>query len=275
MKPIWVNTFLLRLTIFCCFLFVLPRCTHLNTPAPIIDHQACSPRQILLDIEEGKDIPAGLKGIARVKVESPDKKFSVKEIVIAKRPRCLRLETLSPLGRPEFYAVTDGIDLFLFSPSENKFYRGATSPENVSLFIPLNLSLEEMVSVILGKVPLIDYDDRQVKCEEGGGFWIVSLSAKDGRSTQVLKISMQNKRVVETETYGEGGNVIFSGEFGNYQKIGGTLVPGEIIVSMPLDKTRVTVRYKNIELFSEIDPDEFRLTPPQGVEVLPLNVHAP
>jgi outer membrane lipoprotein-sorting protein len=260
----------LRLTIFYCFLFILPRCTHLNTPAPISDHQACSPQQILLEIEAGKDVPAGLKGIARIKVESPDKKFSVKEIVIAKRPRCLRLETLSPLGRPEFYAVTDGSDLFLFSPSENKFYRGTASPEHVSLFIPLALSLEEMVSILMGKVPLIDYDAEQVECEDGGGFWIVSLAAKDGRSKQVLKISMQNKKVVETETYGQGGVLIFSGEFGNYQKIGETLVPGEIIVSMPRDKTRVTVRYKNIELFSEIDPDEFRLTPPQGVEVVPL-----
>ena len=127
------------------------------------------------------DTPASLKGIARIKVEAPDEKFSLKELVIIKRPGCLRLETLSPLGHPAFFAVTDGKELFLFYPSENKFYHGMASPENISVFIPLNLRLEEIVSILLGKVSLIDYDTDQVECQVEGGFYLLRLSRDDGR----------------------------------------------------------------------------------------------
>ena len=215
------------------------------------------------------DTPAGLKGIARIKVESPDEKFSVKELVIAKRPGFLRLETLNPLGHPAFFAVTDGKELFLFYPSENKFYHGMASPENISVFIPLNLRLEEIVSILLGKVSLIDYDTDQVECQVEGGFYLLRLSRDDGRFKQVLKVSISNQKVVESKTYEEEA-LILDVRFGHYESIEGELFPKDISISMPHDKTKVNVRYKKIEFSSEINSAEFRLIPPQGVEVIIL-----
>jgi outer membrane lipoprotein-sorting protein len=215
------------------------------------------------------DTPAGLKGIARFKVESPDEKFSVKELVIAKQPGCLRLETLNPLGQLGFFAVTDGKELFLFSPSENKFYHGMASPENMSVFIPLNLRLEEIVSILLGNIPLIDYDTDQAECQAEGDFYVLRLFTKDGRLKQVLKISLSSQKVVESETYEEEA-LILAVKYGHYESMEGELVPKDISISMPHDKTKVNVRYKKIEFFSEINSAEFRLIPPQGVEVISL-----
>ena len=264
MKP-----FLIQVSFFCCFLFTLPYCTHLKKPAPISVYRACSPQQILSVIRE-EGIPSGLKGIARIKVESPDEKFSMKELVIAKRPDCLRLETLSPLGHPEFFAVTDGKELFLFSPSENKFYHGMASPENISVFIPLNLRLEEIVSILLGKVSLIDYDTDQAECQVEGDFYVLRLFTKDGRLKQVLKISLSGQKVVESKTYEREEGLILAVKYGHYESMEGELFPKDISISMPHDKTKVNVRYKKIEFFSEINSTEFRLIPPQGVEVIIL-----
>ena len=217
-----------------------------------------------------ESIPTGLKGIAKIKVESPDEKFSVKELVIAKRPKCLRLETLGPLGHPEFFAVTDGEKLFLFSPSENKFYQGIASPSNISSFIRLSLGLEETVSIMLGNVPLIDYDAEQAECQVDGNFCVLRLSTKDGRLKQVLKFDLYGQKVVESETYGEGEELTLSVKYRHHEKIGEILFPRDIRVAMPRDSTSVKVRYKKIEFLSEVNPAKFRLTPPQGVEVLPL-----
>lgn len=203
-------------------------------------------------------------------MELPDEKFSVKEIVIAKRPRCLRLETLNPLGHQVFFIVTDGKELSLFSPPENKFYRGIASSKNISLFFHINLSLEKMVSIMLGKVPLIDYDAEQVDCRAKGDFCVLSLSTKDGSFRQVLKVNLHSQKVTESKTYRQGEGLILSTKYGDYEKMGKILFPKEITISMPRDKTKVKVSYKKIELLSEIDPDIFRLTPPEGVKVLPL-----
>jgi outer membrane lipoprotein-sorting protein len=218
---------------------------------------------------EGNDTPAGLKGIAKIKVESPDEKFSVKELVIAKRPGCLRLETLNPLGHPAFFAVTDGKEIFLFSPSENKFYHGMASPENISVFIPLNLRLEEIVSILLGKVSLIDYDADQAECQVEGDFYVLRLTSEDGRFKQMLNVSISKQKVVESKTYEEEA-LILAVKYGHYESMEGELFPKDISISMPHDKTKVNVRYKKIEFFSEINSAEFRLIPPQGVEIISL-----
>lgn len=259
---------LVRFAILGSFLFTLPDCTHLKRPATIPVEPICFPHQILSMIKDN-DTPQGLKGIAKMKVESPDEKFSVKELVIAKRPGCLRLETLNPLGHPEFFAVTDGKELTLFSPSDNKFYRGLASPEHLSLFIPLNLKLEEMVSIMLGNIPLIDYDAQRIDGQGVGDGCLLKLSSEDGRFKQALKVSLSNNKVVESKTY-EDETLILSIRYGRYDEIGETLFPKDIAVSMPRDKTKVRIQFKEMEFLSTINPAEFRLTPPPGVDIIPL-----
>ena len=222
------------------------------------------------EFTEKERIITGLKGIAKIKVESPKEKFSVKEIVITKRPQCLRLETLNPLGQPLFFIVTDGKELSLFSPSENKFYQGIASRKNVSLFFHVNLGLEETVSILLGKVPLIDYDAEQAECRMRGKFCVLKLSTRDKKLTQILKVNLSDQKVVESETYKQEEGLVLTTEYRSYERKRGIPFPREIIVTLPRDETRVKIHYKEIELLSEIDSDQFRLLPPQGVEVLPL-----
>ena len=87
---------------------------------------------------------------------------------------------------------------------------------------------------------------------------------------QLLKISLENLTVVESETYEQGGALISSVQFTDYAMIGDVLFPKRISIFMPHDETRVMIRYKKLEILPEISSDEFRLTPPQGVEVVPL-----
>jgi outer membrane lipoprotein-sorting protein len=215
-------------------------------------------------------IPRALKGIAKVKVKSPEESFSVKEFISAQSPNLLRLETLNPLGHPVFYAVTDGKEIFIFIPSENKFYRGSASPETLSLFIPLRLSIDELVPIFLGRMPLIDYDDGKVSCEEGDGFYSLQLLTEDRSEKQLLKVSADNLTVMESKTYKQGGELIISVQFGDYEMIGDVLFPKRISVFIPHDETRVVISYKKLEILPEISPDAFRLTAPQGIEVVPL-----
>ena len=208
--PICIKPFIVKVLIFCCVLCIFPQCTHLKTPLPLSTSHVCTPKQILRKYTQEEGIPPGLKGIAKIKVESPDEKFSVKEIVIAQRPQYLRLETLNPLGQPLFFIVTDGEELSLFSPPENKFYHGVASRENVSLFFHINLSLEEMLSIIFGVVPLIEYDAEQTECWMKGDVCLLKLSTKEKKFTQILKIDFSDRAVVESETHEQGEGVILT-----------------------------------------------------------------
>ena len=158
-----------------------------------------------------------LKAIAKIKVESPDETFSVKELIIAQKPNRLRLETLSPLGQPGFYAATDGQELFLFAPSENTFYHGSATPRNLGLSIRLHLRVEEMVAVILGRVPLIDYDADHLGCTVKEDGYVMQLRGRDENTTQVLTFSGDYLRVVASETYVNDGNWPASINYADYE----------------------------------------------------------
>ena len=258
-----------RALVYCLLIFLLPSCTHLAKPNSPRVYPPCSPRDILPAITD-TGTPVALKGIAKVKVKSPDESFSVKELISVQTPYSLRLETLTPLGHPVFYAVTDGKDVFMFIPSEKKFYRGSVSPETVSLLIPLSLSIDELVSIFLGRMPLIDYDDGQVSCEEGDGFYSLQFFSDDGSEKQLVKVSADNLTVVESATYEQGGSLISSVHFGDHEMIGEVFFPKRISVFIPHDETRVEISYKKLEILPEISPDVFRLTAPEGIEVVAL-----
>ena len=258
-----------RAVAYCLLLFLLPCCTHLTKPTPQPVYAPCSSQDILPAITDAA-IPGALKGIAKIKVKSPDESFSVKEFISAQSPHSLRLETLNPLGQPVFYAVTDGEKVFIYIPSEKKVYRGSASPETLSFFIPLSLSMDELVSIVLGRMPLIDYDDGQVSCEEGDGFYHVQLFTEDRSEKQLVKVSVENLAIVESATYEQGGSLISSMRFGDHEMIGDVLFPKRISVFIPDDETRVVISYKKLEILPDISSDEFRLTAPKGVEVVPL-----
>ena len=213
--------------------------------------------------------PPVLKAIAKIKVESPDENFSVKELIIAKKPNRLRLETLSPLGQPGFYAATDGQELFLFAPSENTYYHGNATPRNLGLIIPLHLGVKEMVSVIMGCVPLIDYNEDHLGCTGNEDGYLMRLEGVDESTTQVLTLSRDGLRVVASEIYDSEG-LTCSVTYRDYEIVEGVSFPGEITVFLPADRTTVRINYKKVEFLPEIDSSLFRLRAPQGAAIVPL-----
>jgi outer membrane lipoprotein-sorting protein len=85
----------------------------------------------------------------------------------------------------------------------------------------------------------------------------------------MLEVSISKQKVVESKTYEEEA-LILAVKYGRYESMEGEFFPKDISISMPHDKTKVNVRYKKIVFFSEINSAEFRLIPPQGVEVISL-----
>ena len=99
------------------------------SPAP-------SPEELIARVRARSQALQGLKGLAHLRVSAPGKNFTTQEVVFARRPGLLRLETLGPLGTPLFYFVTTGQDLSLYHPGENRFYQGPARARNFSLFCP-------------------------------------------------------------------------------------------------------------------------------------------
>jgi len=254
--------------VYVLLLISVSGCTHLTPPVPFPDSRQCPADHVLLDALRAPTPPV-VKGMAKVKVESPGETFSVKELIIAQEPNRMRLETLSPLGQPGFYAATDGQELFLFAPSENTFYHGSATPRNLGLSIRLHMRVEEMVAVIRGRVPLIDYDADHLGCTVKEDGYVMQLRGRDENTTQVLTFSGDYLRVVASETH-ESGELTCAISYGDYEMDGNITFPRTITVSLPLEQTTVRISYKKVEFLPEVDPSLFRLSAPPGAKIVHL-----
>ena len=140
----------------------------------------------------------------------------------------------------------------------------------MSSFLPISLSLDKVVPLILGGVPLIDYDTEHVGCQVLDDYYSLQLWAENENTRQVLTVRLEDLTVVASEIYHNREELYFSATFEDYDMTGEVLFPMKITIFMPRDNTTVTIKYKRLEFLTAIDPAEFRLTAPEGAEVVHL-----
>jgi hypothetical protein len=229
---------------------------------------APAPEELLLRFRARAQAVQGLKGLAHVRVSAPGKNFFTPEVIFARRPGFLRLEILSPLGTPLFYFTTDGEDLFLYHPGENRYSRGPARANRFPEVLPAGLEPQEVVSFLLGGFPLLPYEDFSVRFNREDGLWRLELGDPLGAGPQVLKVDPQTREVFSAEYLRDG--VARRLSFEDYRTVAGVSFPHRIHFQSPAAKTRLTVEYDEIALNPDWEEQDFRLPIPRGARVVPL-----
>lgn len=228
-----------------------------------------SPEYLLEQTRERLQNLEGLKGLAYLTVSSGAKSFGIQEVLLARRPAWLRAESLGPLGTPQFYLVTDGQELILFNPGENRYSRGPATPEHLSRVLPLPLLRpEEIVSLLLGTPPLIDYDTASIRRLEEEGLWTLELSSAPRQERQILWVDPISWSILRAEIYRPAlsQRVIFE-DFRHRQDF---FFPQKIQVQSFRPEGRFTVEYREVELNPPWGAQDFQLPAPPGITVFPL-----
>lgn len=208
----------------------------------------------------------GLKGLAQVQIISPGSSFSTEHILFLRRPAWLRSESLSPLGTPQFYLVTDGEELRIYNPGENKYYFGAAKSPHLTNLLPGPRNLAEMVSFFLGSPPLIDYETALIHKSRKDSMWILELQNNHLRKRQLLWVDPIHFHVQQAELYEE--DLIYNLIFSEFQQINQEFFPQKIQYTSPNYKVRVA--YKEISLNPSWEKDDFFLPVPHGAQIFYL-----
>jgi outer membrane lipoprotein-sorting protein len=210
----------------------------------------------------------GCKGLAQVKVAAKGKSFQGQEVFFARRPGWLRAETLGPLGNPQFYLVTDGHELSLYHPGENRYYRGQATANHLSLVFPIAMDPKEIVSLLLGEPLLIDYEAASSLRNEEKGLWILELVSSPRKERQILWIHPTSWHILRVEFYRPTLSQILI--FEDFRRIQGFPFPQKIQFTAFEPAVRLAVEYLEVELNPTWTPQDFQLPIPRGATVMPL-----
>ena len=255
------------------WLFLLPVLTaffHLAACAtlPTLPGETPPPELLLHQVKARLQTIQGLKGLAQVKVSSPKKNFSVQQVLFARQPAFLRSESLSPLGTPQFYLATDGRELTLYHPGENRYYHGQATARHLTSTMPFPLEPGEIVALLLGGLPLIDYEKASVRREPREGLWVLDLSSPSRGEQQSFWIHPQSFHILRVDFRRPGLSCRLA--LLDFHQIQGILFPRRIEFTAMDPQAQLILEYQEVELNPGWEAQDFHLPVPRGATVIPL-----
>lgn len=206
-----------------------------------------------------------LQGVAKIRVKTPERTVNGTQVLLAEAPDRLRAETLSPFGTPLLVMTANETELAVLIPGDSRFYRGESTPGNLSRFTRLPLRLAELVSILLFQPPLIAYDTAEVAPSLEGG-WIVNLESGQRRQ----ELLFDNAHRLAGVRYLSGTELELSLVYGDFATEPQTL-PRRIDLELPQQKIQAALIFKELEMNRQIRPEVFTLVAPPEATVMLLD----
>jgi outer membrane lipoprotein-sorting protein len=250
------------LLLLASFLFsacaTLPTLPAVPPPAEEVFQQVISRREAL----------QGLKGLAQVRVSSPGKSFHGQQVLFARRPGFLRVESLSPLGTPLLYLVTDGKEIRFYNPEENRFYQGDYRAGSLSFALPMDLHPAEVVNFLLGGGPLADPDQISLRPDSSEGLWVLELHSPSRGVTETLWVHPQSFHILRADL--RRPSLFYRLSFSDFRQVKEKLFPHRMRLSSEDSRTRISVVFPEVDLNPDWEAQDFSLPVPQGATVHPF-----
>ena len=206
-----------------------------------------------------------LQGVAKARVQTPERSLSATQVVLVEAPDRLRTEALSPFGTPVLVMATDGRELAAMLPGEKLFYRGKPTPENLERFTRLSLRLPELVGILLYRPPMIAYRQASTWQLAPGG-WRVDLETPPRRQEMFFDAE---RRLTEVR-YLYQDELLLSLVYGDFRKEQDA-IPGRVELALPQQGVRASLVYSELTLDQALRPGLFVLQPAEGMTTVALD----
>ena len=203
----------------------------------------------------------------------------VEQLVLARAPAMLRIETLSPFDSTLAVFMVDGESLTFFDLQNRSYLTGPPTPRNVSRFVPFWMSAADLVQVLFGGPPLDatnpDADTYTMEWDGRAGAYRMRMPLRDSDGTLTLLVQHGSWTVSGATQSAPNGDVLFELRTGDFR----TVTAGDNETQMP-QRLRFVMEESDIDISLDVTQLElnvtladrlFALPPPNGVEPVYLD----
>lgn len=220
------------------------------------------PAALLAQIEKAHAEPQTLSASGKAAVDAPRNGGRYQIQLVMRRPASLRIAALDPLGNPAALLVADGGRFALLDLRSNVFYRGPSTPENLSRLIPEPLRDDELVSLMFGAMPQLR-NGRPVEAHRAGDGSVLTLAAGDVKQ----EVSVGADLRIEQVRRFRGGELWWEVQLDDFDDASGQQMPRHLRLTAPAEKIQVDVQLKERVWGKPTSPSAFQLTPPKGSKI--------
>jgi hypothetical protein len=224
---------------------------------------------LLREVDELESLVKTVKGSARIQARSPKGNGEAPAFIAARAPGEVHLEVLDFFGSPQSVLVADGRHFGLYQRDRATFLHGPLTAASISRLLPVDISAEDLVAILLGRTPRLPVAPQRVEADVEEGAYRVTLV--QGLRQQTLWIHPVSKRVLRSVLSGPGG---YSLSFEHPVTTAG--VPFARKVTFSDASATVVLRWseEDVQLEGKLDAALFEMQAPEGaksVEVEPAS----
>lgn len=227
------------------------------------------PTALLAQVRAAQGRVVRVQGEARIRLRAPNK-ATFRQFAAAERPDRIHLEALDFFGNPAAVLVASGGRFALFDARAKVLYTGAATPENLSRLVPVPVSAEELVEILLGSAPLPK--TRPVDVAPDGRHLRLRFEDEGAR----LDAWIGGYALVEKATRSVAGGLgpgSWRVEFSDRRVRGGAWFPDFFSLRSDAANVRLELKWEQVEVNGDVDSALFELRPPKGARI--VDVDAP
>ena len=221
------------------------------------------PGALYIQAKKAHGVPVTLSCDARAFVEAPNNDGRYTLHLSVRRPASIRMEAITPMGDPAAVLVADRGRFALLDLRNNVFYRGPSTPENLSRLIPAPLRDDEMVALITGDIPELPDSRPESAARDGDGY---RLTIASPRLRQEVTLGA-DLRVVAVRRLDAQNKVLWVVTLDEHDDASGAEVPKLLHLEAPPDHIKVDLRMRNILAGKPPPSGAFLLGVPPGMRV--------
>ena len=234
-------------------------------PPPVA---AISAEELLGRLKARQEQVQSFQSKGRIIYLSPQQNYSGTALLRGRLPASLKVDVLDFLGRTILSFATDGAEVKVLSPRENKLFQGPATSRNLAAFIPPAVSLPQTLRLLVGTLPLSQGPPQNFEYEAATGRY--RLEWRQGEAlTERLWVTAQGLYPVQEEWFGGGAEPRFTAELADFGALAPDL-PKKITLKTTTPKMELSLTYGDLKLNPTLTPADLTLASPPGVISVPL-----
>ena len=231
--------------------------------AQVVSGPPPDPGALYIQAKKAHGVPETLSCDAKAFVDAPENGGRYALHISVKRPASIRMEAITPMGDPAAVLVADRGAFALLDLRNNVFYRGPSTPENLSRLIPAPLRDDEIVSLITGDIPELPDSRPDSAARNGDGYRLLIVSP---RMRQEVLLG-GDLRVVEVRRFDAQNRLLWSVGLDEHDDTSGAQVPRLLHLDDPPGRIKVDLRLRNVLAGKPPPSGAFLLGVPPGMRV--------
>ena len=210
-----------------------------------------------------------LKGLAKIRIQSEDRRNRLEAVIACDRKGRLRFEVLDFLGHVVFLALIRDDGFFAYSVSENRYLAEPAEGGALREILGVSLKARELIDLILGSPFFVALESPKLSVEKDRTAILLSAVQEDRGFHYRIRVDRQG-RPVQSVLFRKPGNGVHARglqvDFGHYRQVGDLDFPFRIRVAETPGKESFEIAYQEIVLNEDLQADLFRFVPPEDAE---------